>query len=223
MVIGGRLEEIVDLIDPCDLLIDIGTDHALVCIRAIEKGLVKQAIGIDNKKTPLKYAQRNINREKMQEKISLILNDGMKGVKIQADCWTIAGLGGETIIEILNAARMKSRKVKQIILQPQSKVHLVRKYLYENGFEIVKDNLNFTGRFYHIIKARYIGVPYEYREAELYISQKLTEHYYFPVWLKYEFERYHDLMKMNPVKYFDLFIVFKEEYRRILLEDNALD
>lgn len=58
-----------------------------------------------------------------------------------ADYVIVAGLGGKEIIKILS----KSKLDKKLILQPMTDVVNLRNYLCENGYNILKDELENEG------------------------------------------------------------------------------
>ena len=66
----------------------------------------------------------------------------------EADSVVIAGMGGELIIKILENGRHMWDSVKQWVLSPQSEIFKVRRWLFENGFVIRKEDMSLkTGSF----------------------------------------------------------------------------
>ena len=51
-----------------------------------------------------------------------------------------AGMGGGLVIHILNEDPAKTRSLKELILQPQSELAKVRRYLEEHRFRIVAED-----------------------------------------------------------------------------------
>ena len=74
----------------------------------------------------------NIERYHMQEKIRTRLSDGvLKLNPDEADSVVIAGMGGTLVMKILEEGKKVLVDVKELVLQPQSDIDKVRKYLYE--------------------------------------------------------------------------------------------
>lgn len=161
MALSLRLESIISLIKPANLLVDIGTDHGLLLIECVNQNIISYGIGIDNKKGPLAIAQRNINNANLDDKISLLLSEGATSLTTKADTWVIAGLGGETILEIIEQSLDKAQALKQLVLAPHSKVDLVRKQLALLGFTIEEELLVEDDKFYIILSVHYDGLSKE--------------------------------------------------------------
>ncbi len=73
----------------------------------------------------------------------------------EADSVVIAGMGGELIIKILENGRHMWDSVKQWVLSPQSEIFKVRRWLFENGFVIRKEDMVLEdGKFYTVMDVR---------------------------------------------------------------------
>lgn len=135
---------------------DIGTDHGLVPIFLIENKIVDYAIAADISKPSLQKAI-DLAKEKNIE-LDARLGDGMEVLKPEDGIETvvIAGMGGVLIGEILSASEI-SKNVR-LILQPMQGARELRKYLFENGYEIVDEDVVFEDdRYFEIIVAEYDG------------------------------------------------------------------
>ena len=53
----------------------------------------------------------------------------------------IAGMGGLLTIEILKRGKEVLKEVKELILQPQSEISLVRRFLQEQEYQITDENM----------------------------------------------------------------------------------
>lgn len=81
----------------------------------------------------------------------------------------IAGMGGFEIIKILNTE--EAGKYNNFILQPQKNVVKVRKYLQNNGFKIVRDEIAQEDKmFYFILNAVRTKLPTPINTFELYFG-----------------------------------------------------
>ena len=84
-------------------LADIGTDHGKLPISLLLDGHIASAIGSDIRSGPLAHAERNAKEHNVS--LSLRLAPGLEAVRAEeCDTVTIAGMGGQTIAEILTAA-----------------------------------------------------------------------------------------------------------------------
>ena len=122
-----------------NFICDVGTDHAFLPIYLVQNQIVEKAIASDIRKGPLQAAEQNILRAGLSDKIQTILSDGLEHVPPEnLTAISIAGMGGETIIHILENCPFSLKNIN-LILQPMTKAELLREWLYQNGFEIQKE------------------------------------------------------------------------------------
>ena len=148
-----RLKLAADEVRPGKKVVDIGTDHAYLPAFLVENGICTEAIAADIGKGPLENAKKVVSTSKdLSEKIQLRLSDGLKEIKSdEAEDIVIAGMGGILISEILTSAPWVKDETKRLILQPMSHAEDVRRYLCENGFEILKEKACTDGKHNYII------------------------------------------------------------------------
>ncbi|MBE6850571.1 MAG: SAM-dependent methyltransferase [Ruminococcus sp.] len=141
------------------MVCDVGTDHALLAVHLIEQGIAKCVIASDIGEGPLAAAERTIRKYGYSNKIRTILSDGL--VNVPSEGLTdivIAGMGGETMVHILESCPFSLEKMN-LILQPMSKADLLRKWLYENGYAIESETCVKDGKFlYAVMSAKYTGI-----------------------------------------------------------------
>jgi tRNA (adenine22-N1)-methyltransferase len=66
----------------------------------------------------------------------------------------LAGMGGRLIVEILEEGRRFLPQIKRLVLQPNVGQHLVRKWLFENGWRLLDEAiLKEAGRIYEVMSA----------------------------------------------------------------------
>lgn len=132
---------------------DIGTDHAYLPAYLIENDICPSAIAADIGKGPLENAKKVVSTsEILSERIELRLSNGLKEIRPdEAEDIVIAGMGGILISEILTAAPWVKDETKRLILQPMSHAEDVRRYLCENGFEIIKEKACSDAKHNYII------------------------------------------------------------------------
>lgn len=137
MKLSNRLTEIFNLIPDKARVADVGTDHGLLLIKAIQEHKAIMGYGLDIAEKPLQQARENVERFGYQEKIELHLGNGLEGFKGDADCFVIAGMGAETIWSIISNYKFKVNDT--IIIQSNTKNAWLRQTVAENGFDIVDE------------------------------------------------------------------------------------
>ena len=171
-----RLQMIADNISS-DLIADIGTDHAYIPIHLAMNNKIKKAIATDLRKGPLDIAEKNIKKYNLTDKIELRLGSGLSPVnKNEVDSFIIAGMGGELISEILNNETEKASS-SQLILQPMNSQDVLRKWLSEHNFSIIKEDITTEGfKVYNLIIASK-GNPVIFKdEFDLHLPSYLYNH-----------------------------------------------
>ncbi|MCI6093406.1 class I SAM-dependent methyltransferase [bacterium] len=155
MELSKRLKAVAELVTPGMRLADVGTDHGYIPIYLTEAGVIPSAIAMDINKGPLERAKEHIREHGLEGKIQTRLSDGLKNLQMnEADCMIAAGMGGGLVIRILSEERDTAGSLKELILQPQSEIDSVRKYLTEEGYRIVAENMVYEdGKYYPMMKA----------------------------------------------------------------------
>lgn len=137
-----RLRMVADLLPAGETLVDVGTDHAYLPAAMIQEGKIPSAIAADLREGPLSRAKETVRECGLNHQVSFRLCNGLIGIKpeeVGAVC--IAGMGGETIAEILKTAPWVRTKAIYLVLQPMSSMENLRVWLSENGFVILKEDL----------------------------------------------------------------------------------
>lgn len=175
MKLNGRLRMIAEKIPECDILTDVGTDHAYIPIYAAEKGICRKAIAIDLRTGPLKMANANIKRHGVEEKIETRMGNGLEPIsQEESDIVIISGMGGNLIRDILFSSVEKAKKAKLLLLQPNNAPEVLRRWLYENGYNIMEELLEEdAGKIYCLITARWTGETERKDEFACYVGEKL--------------------------------------------------
>lgn len=203
MRISKRLQALFDLVPVCDYLVDIGTDHGLLMIAAVKSGRCKHAYGLDIVEGPLNHAKRNIIKHDLGESITLIKSDGLKNFDKKGNVFVIAGMGAETIIEIIDAYSFDSSQ--EIIVQSNTKNPWLRNELVTRGFTIVDETFLFDNK-----KPVFLM---KIKKGKQMLS--LKEQYLGPVLMNKHNAEYEDYLQHQVVKLERLYIkneAFKDEY-----------
>ena len=155
----NRITSIARHIDKNAVVADIGTDHAYLIAYLLTSGKINKAYACDINKLPLENARETLEKYDLTNMVELVLTDGLNGLNIsEIDEFVIAGMGGKTIISILDSCK-KNLTDKKFILQPMTKFEHLREYLITNGFEILCEDPVVSGKFvYTLIVCKKTGI-----------------------------------------------------------------
>ncbi|MEA4833099.1 hypothetical protein SDC9_109179 [bioreactor metagenome] len=172
---GERLAACARLVSKCRVFADVGTDHALLPAYLLSSGCAGSAVISDINPGPLSAGITTLTERGLDKNAIAVLCDGLSGVMgYRPDVIVIAGMGGETIAEILSRA-ISSGSLKpdktSFVLQPMTKAERLRQYLYRSGFFIEAEELaSEDGRIYVVVLCTYDGIKRECSEVEAYIG-----------------------------------------------------
>lgn len=165
-----RLQSIADCIPDCQCVADIGTDHALLPIYLTQKGICQKAIACDIKEGPLKRASSNL-KQYGNEKVEIRKGKGLKPLrKGEADLIVIAGMSGTTISDILHKGKDTSQSTP-LILQPVQSDEFLRRYLWNNGYEIISEKYVKDYKTYVIMQSIWTGGYSQYCSIDYIIGK----------------------------------------------------
>ncbi len=148
-----RLRVIADLIENADVVADIGCDHGFLAKLLLKERRAEKVIAIDISEQSLAKTEKLAQKFHLEDKIDLRCGDGFDPLKNnEANIAVIAGLGAHEIVKILN--NKINMGVEEYIFQPANKSEILRRYLIENNFKIVRDFIvKDKNKFYNTIKA----------------------------------------------------------------------
>lgn len=154
MQISKRLEAVAGMVTPGLTLADVGTDHAYIPIYLVENQTVPHAVAMDIGRSPLARAQEHIRAHGLEAQIETRLSDGLEALTPgEVQSIVIAGMGGPLAVRILTMGAALAAACREVILQPQSDLRLVRSYLGSAGYRIVQEELVCEeGKFYPMMK-----------------------------------------------------------------------
>ena len=176
MELSKRLNAVASLVTEGYRLADIGTDHAYIPIFLAATGKIPEAVAMDVNRGPLLRAEENIREHGLEGRISTRLSDGFSALEPgEADSAVIAGMGGGLVIHILEDSPETVKEISSFILQPQSEIDKVRRYLNEHGYRIVEERMvEESGKFYPMMRAVH-GSGESYEEYEYLYGKRLLE------------------------------------------------
>lgn len=141
MQLQPRLALLADMVPRGCRLADIGTDHGYLPVYLLQRGEIESAIAADIGEAPLAHA-RATAEEYGVAGLQFRLCDGLRGIAPQeADTVVIAGMGGETIISILESAPWTREGHHTLLLQPMTKAADLRRWLAVSGYTFTEERL----------------------------------------------------------------------------------
>lgn len=157
--VSKRLLMDAALVPACEMLADVGCDHAYTSIYLVARGVAGGALALDVRPGPLLRAQENIRRYGMEGRVVTRLSDGLCALSLsEADGILISGMGGPLMTDILKRDWDKVLAAKFIVLQPQSEIALVREFLHNMGLGIDEEDMcEEDGKFYTVMRAGWKG------------------------------------------------------------------
>ena len=175
MELSKRLQAVAGLVTEGASVADIGTDHGYIPIYLAENKISTKLIAMDVNKGPLERATIHIKASHLDHMIETRLSDGFEALKAgEVDTVITAGMGGGLVIKIMTDYPEITDSIKCFILQPQSEIHKVREFLYENNFVAVEeDMIEEDGKYYPMMKVMHGRECEKYEEEEFFYGRHL--------------------------------------------------
>lgn len=137
-----RLQMLAEMVPYHANLADIGTDHGYLPVWLLQENRISKVIASDINREPLEHARRTAEEYGLEDRIGFRLCSGLNGFKPgEVDTIVIAGMGGETIIAILQEAPWTRAQGMTLILQPMTKAETLRIWLADNGYTFTEERL----------------------------------------------------------------------------------
>lgn len=154
MQLSLRLRAIAEMVTEGNRLVDVGCDHGYLPVYLLLNKKIPGAIAMDVRKGPLSRAEEHISQYGLGAYIETRLSDGLSALKPgEGDTLVIAGMGGPLMERILSEGREVRESFKELILQPQSDIPHFRRFIREEGLEIVQEEMILEdGKFYPMMK-----------------------------------------------------------------------
>ncbi len=169
-----RINYIADLIQPCSRVIDIGSDHAYLAINLLNNKKAQMVCNVEVNQKPLEAGINNLIKYNCLDKTQNILNNGLKDINtklddIHFDYLTIAGMGSNNIIEILQHNQLI---VDTYILQTNRNEYALRHWLIHHGYSILQEHVvKERDIFYPILVVKKVRNHKLYKKIDLYFGK----------------------------------------------------
>lgn len=159
--LDARLAAAAAYVRPGRCAADIGCDHGKLSAYLAGSGRCPHVYACDLREGPLEKAKATC--APWADRITLRLGDGLQVVSPEeAEEIIIAGMGAETILEILDAAPWVKLERYHLILIPATKHSILRQGLAQRGFALQEETLcTAAGRWYAVMSAAYTGKVWE--------------------------------------------------------------
>ena len=160
-VLSERLKAVASLVRRGSVVADVGTDHGYLITDLVIRGISPKGYATDIHELPLQKAKETIHSYQLDDKIKTVLADGLQGIPPNcAQDIVIAGMGGDMIAGIIEKASWLQKEECRLILQPMTKADTLRRFLYTNGYRILREKAVEDGSFvYTVMLVSYLGKP----------------------------------------------------------------
>ena len=166
LALQPRLHMLARLVPEDCRLTDVGTDHGYLPVSLLQQGRILSAIASDIGAEPLEHARRTAMQYGVTD-IDFRLCPGLSAIAPEeTDVIVIAGMGGETILGILEAAPWTHEDVHTLILQPQTKIDLLRCWLCGHGYRFLSETLVRDKEQLYVVFRVTAGTGQELSEAD---------------------------------------------------------
>ncbi len=172
-MLDPRLQTVASFVRKDSRLADIGTDHALLPCDLVAKGHCPHAIASDIRKGPVEAASRSVSAAGLSATVDIRLGAGLDTVAAEeVDDIVIAGMGGETIAQILSDAPWTQNRRYRLILQPMTRAERLRRFLFEQGYCIEQEQIVDDGKHsYTVLCVAYSGQRLAPEDALCYVGK----------------------------------------------------
>ena len=176
--LDNRLQAVMNMVRKGSRAADVGTDHGRLALQLVLSGKCPLVYATDINEAPLAKAQKLAVRFGIEDKMMCKLTNGLQGILAnEIDDVIVAGMGAETIIEIMEDAKWLKEESKRLILVPAGKQEVLRSYLFRQGFYIKEElAVEAKGRVYAVMCVVYNGNIKEARVKDVYLGDIINQH-----------------------------------------------
>ena len=169
-----RIEKIAEYVN-FKTIAEVGADHGYITKYLFIQNKIKFAYLTDISSKSLSKAQKNFDKD-FKNQVSFLVGDGLNPlqnlVKNKPKQIIIAGIGGKEIVKIL----AKNTFYTNFILQPQKNVVELRKFLLNNKYKILKDEVVKCGKMYYcVLKVKKVDKQQVLTNNQILINKPVKE------------------------------------------------
>ena len=145
--LDARLRCAFDLLQGAETVADIGCDHGKLTAALLLEGSCRRVIAGDISHDCLQKTREIIDRYSLQDRAEIRLGSGLSVLSPgECDAAAMLGMGGELMIELLEACPDVAESMERLVLQPMSGIEELRQWLYERSYRVQADRLVAVGR-----------------------------------------------------------------------------
>lgn len=197
MALSKRLLALYRMVEPGSITADIGCDHALLAIALIQNDICDHVYACDLRAAPLAAAQQAVLQAGLQDRIFCRKRDGLSDLAFDVTTVVIAGMGFETIRTILEAHPMELREGRSFIIQSNTHVEELRRWISEQRYTITAEDLVWEDHFYEIVCFR-CEKHEPYSAWEQRYGVYLSKHPLFPDYCAWRLRKVKAILKQLP-------------------------
>lgn len=159
--LDGRLRCALDMLNGVKSAADIGCDHGKLSAALLLDGGCQRVIAGDISPDCLSKTHEIIQRYGLQDRAEVRLGSGLSILRPgECDAAAILGMGGELMVDLLEASPQVAERMEKLILQPMSGIEELRQWLFENSYHVMEDRLAAVGsRRYQLMAVRKAAEP----------------------------------------------------------------
>lgn len=163
--LSKRLQAIQNMV-PHSFVADIGADHGKLVISLVKSNQVLNAVAVENKIGPFNRLKKAIEDENLQDQIMALYSDGIKDIPNDVETVIIAGMGGFSILKILNQSKDKLQNIQTIIVDGHNAIPSLREGIIKLGYHIDGESMIYEDNvYYEIIK--FVKGQKEYSDSDI--------------------------------------------------------
>ena len=159
--LDARLRCAFDMLKGARSVADIGCDHGKLSAALLLDGGCQRVIAGDISPDCLNKTREIITRYGLQDRAEVRLGSGLTILTPgECDAAAILGMGGELMIELLEASPEVASSLNRLVLQPMSGIEELRQWLYESSYHVIEDRLVAIGhRWYQLLSVHKGDIP----------------------------------------------------------------
>lgn len=173
--LSKRLQLNADMVPLGARVADIGCDHGYLGIYLLQNGLATYVAASDLNEMPLQSARENAEAYGVAQNMNFFCANGLDGISPDSvDTIVIGGMGGDVMRSILERAPWVRDSRYTLILQPQSVAKDFRKWLFSEGFSILREEPAIEDHHvYFSMQVRYTGEHFRATPGQLYVTPQM--------------------------------------------------
>lgn len=152
MELSKRLTAVARHVPVGAAVADIGTDHAYLPVYLVRQGISARVVAGDINRKPFEGALITVRDSGLEKYIDLRMGDGLQILKPgEVSVLVVAGMGGKTVCAIFEQGLSVLQQVQRLIIQPMRDIPMVRRWLADNGWRLVDEDMVAEDGHYYVI------------------------------------------------------------------------